>query len=159
MANHCLLISPEWQRWQSWHWMLTEKVSTWQDLNCVCEGRSELNWEQNLFSQSFHYETVPCQEIEKMVIFLPALWKRNMKLLTEKKIILLLSSVVQFKADRKESQLFVKHIDLKYERNLWGRRKEHGLLVITETPLICVANKAEWNRWDALDSVRQVLSL
>lgn len=65
---------------------------------------------------------------------------------------------MQFKADKKESQLFVKHIDLKYERNLWGRGKEHGLLLITETPLICVANKAEWNRWDALGSVRQVLS-
>lgn len=40
-----------------------------------------------------------------------------------------------------------------------GRGKERGLLLITETPLICVANKPEWNRWDALDNVRQVLSL
>lgn len=40
-----------------------------------------------------------------------------------------------------------------------GRGKERGLLLITETPLICVANKPEWNRWDALDNARQVLSL
>lgn len=40
-----------------------------------------------------------------------------------------------------------------------GRGKEHGLLLLTETPLICVANKPEQNRWGALDNIRQVLSL
>lgn len=123
--------------------------------------KGRVNWTENriFFSQYFHYETAPFQDSWKNADFSSCPLKKKCETFNGKIIIILLSSIKQFKAERKESQLFVKHIDLKYERNLWSRRKDHGLLLITETPLICVANKPEWNRWDAFDNVRQVLSL
>lgn len=67
--------------------------------------------------------------IEKNADFSSCSLKKKYEAFNGKIIIILLSSIKQFKADRTESQLFVKHIDLNYERNLWRQRKGTWLVV------------------------------
>lgn len=98
------------------------KLSVWR------KEWTELRTE-SFFSHSFHYETAPCQDNWKSADFSSCFLKKKYEAFNGKIIIILLRSIKQFKADRKESQLFVKHIDLKYERNLWRQGKGTWLVV------------------------------